>query len=137
MRAERSTKYIMRIRYVWHSIGAGLILFVIYQSVTPHPITIHAPEGDKYGHIVAYGTLMYWYALMYRQPSIRMRLAFAFVAFGVGLECIQGLTEYRTFDVADMVVDVVGVTIGWGPAPPRLPNPLQFVEGRLHAFSGS
>ena len=56
----------------------------------------------------------------------RNRLAYAagFVALGVGLEFVQGLTDYRTFEVADMVANAIGVLLSWISAPPRGPDVL-------------
>ena len=53
-----------------------------------------------------------------------------FVAMGIGLEFLQGLTDYRTFEVADMMADAAGVSLGWLAAPPRLPEMLRYVEAR-------
>jgi hypothetical protein len=50
------------------------------------------------------------------------------VALGIALEFVQGWTDYRTFEVADMVADALGVAVGWALAPPRLPNFLQLIE---------
>jgi hypothetical protein len=41
------------------------------------------------------------------------------VALGIGLEYAQMLTDTRTFQVADMVADGIGVALGWLAAPPR------------------
>ncbi len=53
------------------------------------------------------------------------------VALGIALEYAQRATGYRSFEVADMVADALGVAIGWLAAPPRLPNVLSWAEKRL------
>jgi VanZ family protein len=93
---------------------------IVYLSLTPHPVELPGEQGDKYGHVLAYAMLMFWHALIYMPPRARMRLAVAFVCMGVALEFLQGLTDYRTFDVADMVADALGVGMGWLAAVPRL-----------------
>jgi len=94
-------------------IGFLLIACIVYLSLTPHPLEVPAEHGDKYGHIVAYLTLMIWFGLIYRTMWNRIGLAVAFVGLGVCLEFLQGLTDYRTFDVADMGADALGVGLGW------------------------
>jgi hypothetical protein len=54
--------------------------------------------------------------------------AAGFVARGMALECIQGWTGYRIFEVADMGADAAGVAAGWAFAPLRIPNVLKGVE---------
>ena len=115
---------------LWQAIGALLIVFVIYESLTPHPIEVPIEQGDKYGHVLAYATLMAWFAQIYLGWSARMAWAVGFVAMGIGLEFLQGLTDYRTFEVADMMADAAGVSLGWLAAPPRLPEMLRYVEAR-------
>jgi VanZ family protein len=70
-------------------------------------------EGDKFGHIVAYSTLMIWFASIYRHLRQRLALAAGFVLLGIVLEFVQRLTGYRTFDIADMIADAFGVLVGW------------------------
>lgn len=94
-------------------IGFLLVAAVVYLSLTPHPIEVPGEQGDKYGHIVAYSTLMIWFATIYHARRERIALAVAFVLLGVALEFLQRLTGYRTFDIADMVADGVGVILGW------------------------
>src|SRR5689334_11771006 len=49
----------------WQAIGFALIAFVIYESLTPHPVEVPLEQGDKYGHVLAYATLMAWFAQIY------------------------------------------------------------------------
>lgn len=111
--------------------GYGLILLVIYLSLTPFQPDIPIEYGDKLGHGMAYTTLMVWFAWLY--PDLRTRLVYAagFLALGIALEFAQGLTEYRTFELADMAADAGGVALGWIAALPPLPNLLVLMERRL------
>jgi VanZ family protein len=92
--------------------GWALIGVIVYMSLTPHPPSIGFRYEDKLDHLFAYGTLMLWFAQLFRAPWTRLQLALAFVAMGVGLEFIQGMTEYREYEVADMAANASGVAIG-------------------------
>jgi VanZ family protein len=113
---------------LWLAIGWVLVLLVVYLSLVPAPPTIDIEQGDKYGHILAFGTLMIWFAQLYAQPAARVAVAVGFVALGIGIEFAQELTTYRSFERADMMADTIGVALGWLAAPPRLPNFLVWVE---------
>jgi hypothetical protein len=43
---------------------------------------------------------------------------------------VQGLTDYRTFEVQDMLADSLGVLAGWIAAPPRSPHVIRAIEAR-------
>ena len=130
--AANSQEMLNPLRYLrlWQAIGLALIAFVIYESLTPHPVEVPLEQGDKYGHTLAYATLMAWFAQIYLGHRARMAWAITFVAMGIGLEFLQRLTDYRTFEIADMVADACGVAVGWLAAPPRLPEMLRYVEAR-------
>lgn len=125
----------LRLVRLWQTVGALLIGFVVYLSLTPFPIELPVEQGDKYGHILAYATLMFWYAQLYPGQRVRMALAGAFVAMGIGLEFLQLLTDYRSFEIADMLADAFGVSVGWLAAPPRSPHVLRYIETRWRGGS--
>ncbi len=117
-----------RHRTLWHAIGCALIIFVIYQSLTPAPMEIPGDEGSRLGHLAAYGTLMSWFSHLHEGRRSRVACALGFVAMGAALEVIQGLTGYRSTDLADAIANTLGVCAGWLLAPPRLPNFLGLTE---------
>jgi len=112
----------------WLLPGWLLVLFVIYLSLTPEPVQIPVTEGDKFGHVFAYAALMSWFANLYETSRARLQLAAGFIALGVGLEFVQRWSGYRTFDIADMASDSVGVAVGWVCSSPRIPNYLRLLE---------
>ena len=77
------------------------------------PPNINVPDGDKYGHLLAYAGTMWWWAQLWRAWRKRLRLAAALTLMGVVIEFVQGATGWRTFDVMDMVANGVGVLMGW------------------------
>jgi VanZ family protein len=119
---DRSTA----VRRAWRAVGFGLVVLVIWLSLTPHPIDIPVEQGDKLGHFAAYATLMFWFA----QLDTRHRLAYAigFIALGVALEFAQRLTGYRTFEAGDMGAETIGVLFAWVTAPPRGPDVIGLIE---------
>jgi len=58
--------------------------------------------------------LMFWFGLSYSKAMRQFQIALAFIALGVALEFLQRETGYRSFDVADMAANSVGVLLGWG-----------------------
>jgi glycopeptide antibiotics resistance protein len=53
----------------------------------------------------------------------------------VALEFLQGLTDYRTFDTADMIANATGAALGWGLAQTPLKNALEWTERLIAAAS--
>ena len=121
-----------RARRLWLFVGWSMVVTVIYLSLAPVSIDVGVEQGDKYLHALAYSALMLWFASLYTGPARRLLLAAALVGMGIAIEFLQGLTDYRTFEIADMVADAVGVGAGWLCAPPRLPNILSGVERLFH-----
>ena len=129
--SDQSGQLRFRYRTLWLVMGWALVLAIVYLSLTPHPIEIQVEEGDKMGHLLAYGTLMLWFAQLYDSTKARCLLAAACVALGVGLEFAQIFTDARSFELADMAADAAGAGIGWVLAPPRLFNFLFHIEAVL------
>jgi VanZ family protein len=124
----QSPEAVLGNRPYWLVLGWLLVLFVIYLSLTPEPMQVPGEQGDKFGHVFAYAALMSWFANLYELPARRLQFAIGFVALGVALEFVQRWTGYRSFDVADMAADAVGVAVGWLVAPPRILNYLHAIE---------
>lgn len=79
----------------------------------PSPPTPDFEQSDKLGHFLAYGGLMFWFCQLYPKAQTRVHYAAGFIALGVGMEFLQGMTDYRTFEVLDMVANTIGVSLGW------------------------
>lgn len=107
---------------------------IVWLSLTPSPPTLGVEHGDKAGHFLAYGLLMYWFAQLYLGKKARIVCAAGFVAMGVGLEFAQGALGYRSYETADMVANTLGVALGWALGallPPLLPRPQNQSRGWL------
>ena len=117
------------VRWLWLALGWSLVLLVVFLSLAPISVDIVPVEqGDKLEHIIAYGTLMAWFACLYAARGVRVGYAVGFIALGVILEFLQRETGYRDFELLDMVADAAGVLLGWALAPPRMPNYLLVLE---------
>lgn len=98
-------------RNVWLSLGWGLVLVVVYLSLTPKPPSGDMVYfGDKIGHFLAYASLMGWWSQL---DSRHCSLALLFVLMGLALEIAQSLSGFREGDVFDMAANSMGVGLGW------------------------
>ncbi len=111
-------------RSLWAILGWGMVLAVIYLSLTPQPPPIGGAVWDKAGHALSYLVLMLWFAQL-TEP--RLPLAAALLALGGGLEVAQGFTGYRQASGLDLLANALGIATGWLAAR-HLPNPLRWLE---------
>lgn len=51
-----------RLRALWLGAGWLGVALTIFLSLTPHVPDIGVEQGDKFEHLLAYGTLMLWFA---------------------------------------------------------------------------
>ena len=122
----------MKFKNLWLAIGFGLVLLVIIASLMPNPPDPAEFKGsDKLEHFAAYAFMMLWFAQIYTRNRARWVIALAFVMLGITLECLQGLTDYRTFEYADMGANAAGVLCALLLAQTRLSRSLAVVERSL------
>jgi VanZ family protein len=104
----------------WRGLGVagawGVLAAIVVLSVMPSPPSADFESSDKVGHLAAYGVLMLSFSLLYEKR--RAPMAAAFIGVGVALEFVQGALGYRSFEVADMAANALGVLLGWGAALP-------------------
>jgi|SRR5687767_3212028 len=110
------------LRRAWLTAGMGLVMAVIYLSVAPAPDVPRLPGGGHLDHVLAYAMLMFWFMQLADIGASRALIAVALIALGIALELAQLYVPGRTFEVADMVANAVGVSLGWLLAPPRTRN---------------
>ena len=110
-----------RLRRAWIVTGwAGVIAVIVLSLIPSPPQLLPVDQGDKAEHLLAFGSLMFWFAQVYLQRRGRQATAGLLVALGVAIELAQGQTGYRSFEYADMGADCAGIFVGW--VLPRLPN---------------
>ena len=124
----------LRYRRIWLLLAWGIVTSVVVLSLIP--VEVDLGEGrDKLAHFLAYGSLSLGFGMLFGGRARQLRIALAFAAMGVAIEFLQGLTDYRTFEIADMIANAIGAALGWGLAQTPLGNGLEWVERLLDALS--
>jgi len=118
----------LRFEKLWLTLGLGFVALVFYLSLAPDLPDTGVPHGMKIGHLLAYGWLMFWFAQIYRSNAMRYAFALVFCAMGIGLEYVQGLTDYRGFEYSDMLINSTGVGLGLLLSHTRLQNTFSWLE---------
>jgi VanZ family protein len=103
-------------RPVWLALGWAMVGAVVWLSLTPSPPKLDFEASDKLGHLLGYGTLMFWFSQLYVERRARIAYAAGFAAMGVALEFVQGELGYRSYEVFDMCANGLGVLLGWAAA---------------------
>lgn len=124
-----------RHRRLWVLLGWGMVFSVVVLSLIPLDIDL-SHGRDKFAHFLAYGSMSYWFGMLFSGRVRQLCIAIAFAAMGVGIEFLQGLTDYRTFEVADMVANATGAGLGFGLAQTPLRNAIDWAERFLGLLSG-
>jgi VanZ family protein len=103
---------------VWLGIWIfGWLLCIVLSLGPPPPIPSEVPDGDKFGHAVAYALLSAWAAMIFRTRAGLLRSAAALMALGIVIEIAQGtLTDNRSGDPYDALADALGIVVGLGVA---------------------
>ncbi len=71
---------------------------------------------------MAYALLMAWFAWLHPARGARLAYAGLWIAMGVALEFAQARTGYRSFELADMAANALGVAAGAAAAALILPR---------------
>lgn len=121
----------LKYRSSWLFIGYVLVIFIIYSSLTSHTIEVGIRYFDKYAHTFAYFGLMGWFVQIYQTKKTVLLCATFFVCMGVGLEFVQGMTAYRSFDLYDMLANALGVLIALGLSFTRFTVALSYFENLI------
>ncbi|HEY9102494.1 VanZ family protein [Chitinimonas sp.] len=92
------------------ALGVLYLLVIAYGSLMHNPPSLDVPEGDKWQHLAGYAVLAGWWVLTL--PHHRLAVWLGAAGYGVLMECLQGLTDYRSFDVLDMLANGTGALLG-------------------------
>jgi VanZ family protein len=98
-----------RLTRLWYGCGIALLLLVAVISLVP---VSDSGGNDKLAHVLIYLVLSSWFSLIAARPALLWRVFFGLIAYGMLMELLQGLTDYRSLEFADALANSVGVTIG-------------------------
>jgi VanZ family protein len=115
---------------VWWFIGGLMLGTVVVLSLLPGESMPAVTIDDKIQHFVTYGGLMGFFANLRFSWRFRVLTASCLVLLGVGLEFGQMLTG-RTFDLADMRANTMGVMLGWALCYTPLGRVVQWLDNGL------
>ena len=102
----------LRVPIVWLLLGWLLVLVVCFGSLLPGTVVPLRSGWDKVSHLIVYFTLMLWFSGMY--PKSRYGwIALGLLLLGAGLEGLQRLGGYRSFEFQDIVANGAGLALGW------------------------
>ena len=90
-----------------------MVGFIIVGSLVPPPAQLDMVHYDKANHLIIYAVLMGWFTQLIGVRKLQFAYMLGFFSMGAGLEFLQAQTSYRSFELADMVANGVGVFIGW------------------------
>ena len=93
--------------------SVAILIAIWILSFLPASAMPSVPGTDKLHHALAYFVCMFSWAQWFTRPVPRLKLALVFIVMGALIECLQGLTSYRSFEWLDMAADTVGVTLAW------------------------
>lgn len=102
----------LKYRKLWLTIGYGLIAVIVYFSLIASLPRTGLAHGDKLGHFLAYGSLMWWFCLLYPKTR-RWTLAAIFIAMGFALDVSQSFVSRHVFDMLDVLANTIGIAVGW------------------------
>ena len=107
-----------------------MVAAVVVLSLIPVSVDL-GDDRDKLAHFAAYGGLSFWFGILYAGRGRQFGIAVAFAAMGVLMEFLQGLTDYRSLEIADMIANAVGAALGWGLAQTPLKGVLGWLEKQI------
>ena len=107
-------KYPLKLYVIWLCIGIGLLVFLTWSSLTPlatKGITIK--HSDLALHLLAYGSITFWFAQIFRDQKTLIRIAIFMIGYGLLMEAAQGLlTLNRDANLLDAIANTCGAYIG-------------------------
>jgi VanZ family protein len=92
--------------------GWLLAVAIAWLSLAPPPPEPSVEIPDKLAHFVAYAVLMFWFCFLYRSGKTRAAYGVLWIGMGIALEFAQGATAYRSYELADMAANALGVLVG-------------------------
>jgi len=103
----------LRYRDIWLYVGYFWVAVTFFVCLSPNPPDTSSIQfGDKLVHLLGYVALFLWFSQIFHR-DVHWLLVILLVLMGISIEFLQGFTEYRSFEVADMLANTLGAVIGW------------------------
>ncbi|MGI9291459.1 MAG: VanZ family protein [Gammaproteobacteria bacterium] len=121
-------------RPFWLVSGYLLLIVILVLSLIPlGPVGDIMMWTDKFLHAGCFLFLMIWFCGLFPRSS-HLRISVLLMVYGGLIELLQYLTGFRSFELADMVADVVGILFGAMLASLGLWRWCEYLEKRIIAF---
>ncbi len=128
---EDQAKAVLRLRWLWFSCGFGMLVLTAFLSLMP---VSGVGGNDKLGHILMYACLSSWFSLLVIRYRSLWWVLIGLIAYGLLMEFLQGLTDYRSAEIADAIANSIGAGIGLAFRFTRLRDWLIGIDHRLSAL---
>ncbi len=97
-------------------VGLMMIVGLVVVCLMPLPFSESTFNGiDKIEHSLAYLCITFYFMQIVKSRYF-ISLVIFFFLLGIAIECLQGLTAYRQFDVLDIAANSLGVIVAYGLA---------------------
>ena len=95
------------------------IVTITWLALTPSPPQTATLGWDKGNHLAAFFVLAFLsdYAFADRASRLSLLPWVCLACYGVGIEVVQWLLQFRFFELNDIVADLVGITLYVVTAP--------------------
>lgn len=125
------------LRPMWLSALVGYLALIAFLSLWKFTgPSSNIPHLDKIQHFCAYSLLGFIWAQLVPARYWK-QVAIASFSYSLLMECLQGLTSYRTFEFYDLVVNFLGASVGAFISSHLLDDLLlRFDSGLKHYFAG-
>lgn len=97
----------------WALVSGWLLLAsLVVLSLVPLPAAPgDVPHSDKWLHLLTYGCLGYWFFHLYARHQLIVMTGLC--ALGLALEGLQSFSPYRSTELADALMNALGVITAW------------------------
>jgi len=113
---------------IWYLLGGLLLLMVGTVSLMPVP---DVGVNDKVSHLATYFFLGGWFSLLAANRATLGWTIIGLIAYGILLELLQGMTDYRYAEWGDVLANASGTLAGILLYFSPLPRLLKYVDGKL------
>ena len=109
MPGRLQSEFELKLPKLWFVLACIGLLSLAVVSLMPVP---DIGGSDKFGHFISYAMLSAYLSLLVEQRKSLWRIVFGLIAYGLFLEFMQSLTDYRSGDLADALANSLGAITG-------------------------